>query len=452
MSDSDLDELTETEQQPVERRSYWNDKCTKFYHENMTNDLIELHHARFIDGMPAIWDGFSGRYRIGYDAWDAAIVELTQGTTVNQRREVTSLLRIRAPRIDQGDTHLVACANGVIDPWQDGYDVLDDDGHSSGFIFNTPDLNIPNVLPVDWNPDAYDEATDNALNQFSCWDDETRAVLEEVLAACIYRGRELQNMAVLIGNGGNGKSVFLRMLMGLLGRENVSTIDLRDIGRRFMQAPLVGKLANVGDDIADGIIEAAPLSIVKKIVTGDAISVEEKYRAVDTFRPYASLVFSANQFPRLADYTGGMLDRIHGVHFAADFRHNPDVRVTNIWELLDTDISRQYLLKLALARLPALVSRGGFTPTSYSKTMREAVLNDNDSVAYWIDTEGIRQSHVSGRAVSEVYSMYRSFCENAGRKPVEQRAFTSRVNKRLDTFTNKDVYLGGRQVRGFHAH
>jgi len=451
VSDSDLDGLTETEQEPVERRPYWGSKG-KFLHENVGDDLIELHHARFIEGMPAIWDGFSSRYRIGYDAWDAAIVDLVNGTTTNQRREVTNYLRIRAPHLDQGDTHLVACANGVIDPWLDGYDVQDEYGHCNGFIPNTPDLNIPNVLPVTWNPQAYDNATDVALYQFSCWDNETRAVLEEILAACVYRGRELQNMAVLIGSGGNGKSVFLRMVMGLLGRENVSTIDLRDIGRRFMQAPLVGKLANVGDDIADGIIEAAPLSIVKKIVTGDAISVEEKYRAVDTFRPYASLVFSANQFPRLADYTGGMLDRIHGVHFAADFRHNPDVRVTNIWQKLDTEQSRQYLLKLALARLPNLVSRGCFTPTSYSETMREAVLNDNDSVAYWIEADGIRQSHVDGRAVSEVYSMYRSFCENAGRKPVEQRAFTMRTNKRLDTFTSKDVYLAGRQVRGFHAH
>lgn len=453
MSDADLDGLTDEEQGPEEKRSnrrYWSNKG-KFYHENVGDDLIEFQHARYIEGMPAIWDAFAGRYRIGYDAWDAAIVDLTSGTTTRHRAEVTNYLHIVAPRFDQGDTHLIACANGVIDPWQDDYYKLDDDGHSSSFTLNTPDLNIPNVLPVDWNPYVYDSDTDLALQAFSCGDEETRIVLEEIVAACIYRGRELQNMAVLIGSGGNGKSVFLHMLFGLLGSENVSAIDLRNVGKRFMQAPLMGRLANIGDDIADGIIEAGPLSIVKKIVTGDAISSEQKYRPPDTIRPYASLIFSANQFPRLADYSGGMLDRIHGVPFAADFRHDPERRVTNISEILDTEESRQYLLNLALGRLPDLVRRGGFFPTIYAENMREAVLNDNDSVAYWIDADGIRQSHVDGRAVSDVYSSYRTFCENAGRKPVEQRAFTSRVNRRLGTITRKDVYSAGRQVRGFHA-
>ena len=451
MSDKDLGELTEEEQEPVKHRIYWNDKWTKFFHENMAADLMSLRRARFIEGMPAIWDDLDARYRIGYDAWDAAVVDLTSSTTTNHRKEVANYLRIVAPRCEQGDTHLIACANGIIDPWVDGYDVLDADGHTSGFTLNSPDLNIPNVLPVAWNPNAYDEATDRALDAFACGDAETRAALEEVMAACIYRGHELQTMAVLIGAGGNGKSVFLRMLQGLVGHDNYSAVDLRDVGRRFMQAPIVGKLANLGDDIANDHIEGAPLSVVKKIVTGDTITIEEKYRSPDTLRPYCTLVFSANQFPRLADYSGGMLDRIHGIPFLADFRHDQERRVSNIWATLDTEQSRQYMLNLALRRLPQLVERGGFAPTRYSESMRENVANDNDSVMYWIDSEGIRQSHVDGRAVSDVYADYRGFCEKVGRKPVEQRAFTTRVNRQLNMGTEKDVYSLGRQVRGFHA-
>ncbi len=451
MSDKDLGELTEGEQAPVKRRTYWSDKHTKFYHENMGLDLMAHRHARYIEGIPAIWDDLDRRYLIGYAAWDAAVVDLADGTTTNHRKEVASYLHIVAPRCQQGDPHLIACANGIVNPWVEGYDDLDADGHSDGFIFNTPDLNIPNVLPVAWNPNTYDEATDRALDAFACGDPETRIVLEEVMAACIYRGRELQTMAVLIGTGGNGKSVFLRMLQGLVGEGNYSTVDLRDVGRRFMQAPIVGKLVNVGDDIADGIIDSAPLSVVKKIVTGDAITIEEKYRTPDSVRPYCTLVFAANQFPRLADYSGGMLDRIHGIPFAADFRHDPQRRVSNIWDTLDTEQSRQYMLNLALRRLPQLVARGGFMPTRYSEDMRESVANDNDSVMYWISNDGIRQSHIDGMAVSDAYGQYKGFCDSAGRKPVEQRAFTLRVNRHLNMVTRKDVYSRGRQVRGFHA-
>lgn len=447
MSDGFADE----EQGPPKNRAYWSDKGGKFYHENMARDLIDLRSARFIDGMPAIWDGLAGRYRIGYAEWDAAIVDLTSGTSTRQRREVADYLNIIAPRCRQGDPHLIACANGIVNPWAEGYDEADQDGNQLGLAENDPELNIPNVLPVNWNPNAYDAATDKALDAFANYDPETRLNLEEILAACVYRGREVQTMAVAVGTGGNGKSVFMRMLEGLLGADNYSTVDLRDIGRRFMQAPLVGVLANLGDDISDGLIEAAPLSIIKKVVSADTITVEEKYRSPQNFRPYASLVFAANEFPRLADYTTGMLDRIHGVRFTADFRHNPERRVTNMAELLDTDQSRQYLLRLAMTRLPNLVRRGSYTPTAYSVAMRDGLQKDNDSVSYWIDSDGIRANTVSGRSVSSVYLDYKSFCEGAGRRPVEQRAFTVRVNRYLGTRTAKNVYELGRQVRGFYA-
>lgn len=440
------------EQDKAERREYWSASHGKFYHEAMARDLIDIRCARFIDGMPCSWDAYEGRFRIGHDAWAADMVDLTSGTTTAHRKEVASYLHLVAPRFEQGDAHLIACANGVVDPWCEGFEELDADGYSPGFTLNSPEQNIPNVLPVEWDPTAYDEATDEALDAFSCGDPLTRANLEEVLAACVYRGRyELQNMAVLVGEGGNGKSVFLHMLEGLLGPENYAAIDLRDVGRRFMQAPLVGKLANIGDDIADGIVDAGPLSVVKKIVTGDSLTIEEKFGHPYTVRPYATLVFAANRFPRLADYSGGMLDRIFAIRFDADFRHDGARRVTDISERLATERSRQYLLNLALRRLPALVRRGGFTPTPYSEAMRETVRLTNDSVGFWIDNEGVRPSHVDGRAVGEIYAMYKDFCHGAGRSPVEQRTFTTRVNRQLGTTTAKDVYSCGRQVRGFHA-
>lgn len=442
-------DLTDNELEPVRRRAYRTDKG-RFLHDNMARDLMDLHHARFIEGIPAIWDEIECRYRLGYSGWDASIVELCAGTTVQNRREVASYLSIIGRQCAQGDTHLVACRNGVINPWVPNYDVLDEDRHSPALTFNTPELNVPNVLPVTWDPTAYDAATDAALDAFACDDAGTRVNLEEILAACIYRGREVQQMAVLIGPGGNGKSVFLSMLMGMMGPDNVTAIDLRDVGKRFMQAPLVGKLSNIGDDIADGFIESSPLSIIRKVVTGNTITIEEKYKPPFDARPYATLVFSANVFPRIADSTQGMLDRFHAVRFAADFRHNSEARVTNIGELLDTDASRSYLLNLALRRLPDLVRRGGFTPTPYSEAERSSLLLDNDSVVYWIDVNGITASYIDGKSVESAYRDYADFCVNAGRKPVEQRAFTRRTNVRLGTHTAKNIQDGARQVRGFH--
>ena len=436
------------EEQAVQTRVYRGDKG-KFYHENVARDMIDLHNARLIDNAPAVWDSLSGRYLMGFDAWDRCVMNMVDGTTMRQRKEVAEFLRLQAPRRRQGDVHLIACANGVINPWAEGYDETNDDGSPVGLIENTPEMNIPNVIPTAFNPLAYDEATDRALDDFSCGDMAVRTNLEEILAACIYRGTEVQCMPVLVGHGGNGKSTFMQMLSGLVGEDNVSAVSLDDLGKRFMQAPLVGKLANVGDDIADGFIESGPLAVIRKIVTGEPVSCEEKYRQPVRATIYATQVFSANVFPKLADSTTGMIDRIHGVRFAADFRHNPERRVAGMARTLDSDASRQYLLNLALRRLPALVKRGAYTSTTYSESMHSSIELDNDTVAYWIDADAIELQDINGRPVSEVYNDYQSSCRDAGGKPVSQRVFSMRVNRIMGTVTEKCVNIGGRQVRGF---
>ena len=62
----------------------------------------------------------------------------------NQRREVMSYLQIRAPHEEMADARYIAFANGVLDL-------------ETGLLQpNTPDLLIPNVIPHNWNPEAFD--------------------------------------------------------------------------------------------------------------------------------------------------------------------------------------------------------------------------------------------------------------------------------------------------------
>lgn len=64
------------------------------------------------------------------------------------------------------------------------------------------------------------------------------------------------------------------MIKTLLGFENTSALDLKELGNRFKTAELFGKLANVGDDIGDEFI--ADASIFKKVVSGDRLNAERK--------------------------------------------------------------------------------------------------------------------------------------------------------------------------------
>lgn len=66
------------------------------------------------------------------------------------------------------------------------------------------------------------------------------------------------------------------VLNRILGDENISALDLKELGDRFNTSMMFGKLANIGDDIGDDFLQGSQVSIFKKIVTGNRIKAERK--------------------------------------------------------------------------------------------------------------------------------------------------------------------------------
>ena len=118
----------------------------------------------------------------------------------------------------------------------------------------TPDMIVTNRIPHDYNPEAYDELMDKTLNKISCDDDTVRALLEECVGYCLYRRNERKKAFILTGSGNNGKSTFLDCVKALLGEDNISALDLKEIGDRFSTSMMFGKLANIGVEIGDDLV------------------------------------------------------------------------------------------------------------------------------------------------------------------------------------------------------
>ena len=159
----------------------------------------------------------------------------------------------------------------------------------------------------------------------SCGDAEIRALLEEVGGMCLYRDNTIGGgkAVILTGDKSNGKSTFISMLQAMLGADNVSNLDFKELDGKFSTAMLFGKLANLGDDISDSYKE--DVAIFKKIVTGEPIKAEEKGKPPFNFKPYVKLVFSANSIPRINDSTGAALRRLLIIPLNAKFTDRKSV-------------------------------------------------------------------------------------------------------------------------------
>lgn len=383
----------------------------KVYHNRFAKKLILEDKACFVDGAPAVWDGH--RYATGWDEIDRAILNHMDECKQRDQKEIRHYIHLKAPRIQAADPFYIAAKNGLVEMGR-------------GLVETSEDKVITNVIPWDYDPDAYDEITDHFLDRISNGDKNVRANLEEVIGLCLYRSNEIGQCPVLLGSGSNGKSTFIAALRNLLGPENVSSLDIGVIGKQFQTGRLLGKLANLGDDISNEFLKGDVLAVFKKIVTGEWVYTDVKNGDGFEFKPYCTLVFSANEFPKLGDSSEGMMRRLFPIPFDAVFkRSDPDYN-PQIYKDVTSENAAKYLFKLGAYGLQRVIFQNGMTPNNRSENMVNEVRIDNNNILQWLEDEELSPDNFVGTPTAEAFERYSKWCEQSNTKPFTQRNFTSK--------------------------
>ena len=101
-------------------------------------------------------------------------------------------------------------------------------------------------LPVEWVEGADCPAFAKFCGEVFPADAVAQGVPWEVVALCVLPLRGIDKAVLLLGDGSNGKSVFLEAMLSLVGDDNTSSVSLQAIGKNpFATADLRGKLLNV---------------------------------------------------------------------------------------------------------------------------------------------------------------------------------------------------------------
>ena len=381
----------------------------KFDHAAIARRIMDEHGACMLDGMPAVRDG--AVYKVGWRNINSIIIDMSEDCTTTNRKEVCSYVDIKAPRVRQSPPNLVAFANGVLDV------------NTMELRPYSPDDVIPNVVPHDWDPFASCDAVDNTLRKMACGDPGMEMNLSEIMGLCLYRSAKYGYCPILLGEGSNGKSTYIKMLRALVGADNVSSLDINVIGERFQAVRLMGKLANLGDDISNEFLSGNVLAVVKKVATGDVVYSDVKNGQGVEFTPYATMVFSANKFPKLGDSSGGTMRRLFPLQFNARFSRDDQDFDPNIGEKLTSPEACRYMCRLAVAGLRRVIESGRMTPNLASVSIVNEIKVDNNTVLQWMDGGDIDGNTVVGMRPQAVYNSYHSWCLDNGVKPVSSRSF-----------------------------
>jgi putative DNA primase/helicase len=190
---------------------------------------------------------------------------------------------------------------------------------------------------------------------------------------------------MLLGDGQNGKSVFLSLVEQFLGEFNVSHRALQDFDQNDYAAnELQGKLANVHPDMSDESVNE--LGTFKKLTGQDTLTADVKYENPITFENRATLIFAANRMPVLEEDTHALWRRWIYVNFPFRFDDDdPDAKDETPKRVLMRELTAEGELEGLLARCVAEIrewwgGRTWYPDVADPETVREKMKRASEPV------------------------------------------------------------------------
>ncbi|MDX5686357.1 phage/plasmid primase, P4 family [Clostridioides difficile] len=426
LQDNELEVILRDES--FQKKIFFNSKGSFLFDEFAKYIKNNNHVIKINDQLHLYKDGI---YVDGQARIEAEMINNISNLNKAKRSEVLSYLNLLiSENTSMSEANLIAFKNGI-------YNIVDD-----SFIEFSPEFIITNKVNWNYNPGAYSKLVDKTMNKLSCGDFEIRMLLEEVVGYCFYRRNELRKAFILTGDKANGKSTYLDMIKTLLGDENTSALDLKELSDRFKTAELFGKLANIGDDIGDEFI--ANPAIFKKLVSGDRVNVERKGQNPFDFNNYSKFLFSANNIPRIKDKTGAVLDRLIIIPFNASFSVNDKDFDPYIKYKLREQEAIEYLINLGLEGLKRVLKNRKFTvPDKVKKEILEYEEVNNPILGFFKEVDKIENE-----STKEIYRKYQEYCILNGLQPISNIEFSRQVVKKFG-YEVKDKRIQGKKYKVF---
>lgn len=413
-------------------------KGSTFLFDKFAAYMVNVCHVVKINGQLHVYR--DGLYWQGYKDIAKTMIGYIPNLKKTARREVIDYMELIAHHVQQADAKYIAFRNGVLNLV------------TGELIEPSPDIVLTNRIDWNYNPSAYDELGDKTLNRLSCSDAEIRALLEECIGYCMYRRNELGKAFILTGDKSNGKSTFLDVVKAILGEENISALDLKELGDRFSTSMMFGKLANIGDDIGDDFLQGNQVAMFKKVVTGNRIKAERKGQDPFEFNPYVKLLFSANDIPRMKDKTGAVLRRLIIIPFNARFSKylpdgspDPEYRPFIKYDLIKEQCI-EYLIRLGIEGLKRILENDEFTKSVKVQGQVDSYEEENNPILAFLNEYEL--DDILHEPTEDIYRVYTVFCAENNMNPMGKIVFCKQLCKRLH-LKSVPKKIGGKNKRVF---
>jgi P4 family phage/plasmid primase-like protien len=347
----------------------------------------------------------------------------------------------------KGSNRIIALQNGLVDLGE-----LIETG-TAELRPHTAAWFSPVRLPYRYDPAADCLRWKDVVHKNLRGDEELADLWQEWCGLCLvpaaaFRTTTFQKFVVLEGEGNNGKSVFLSVLRGLVGVDNVSAVPLEMFGSRFSLIATLGKLVNVVAEC--GEIDKVAEGHLKAFTAGDAMQFEQKHKPAFMAVPTARLVLATNNRPRFSDKSGGLWRRMLLIPMEATIADADRVigmDTVDWWMQADQFPG---VFNWAVEGLRRLMRNNGFTVANAVTEAVDEYKRDMNPARLFLEEHYATalECHV---VTADVYSQYQEWCKANGYMPLGSRMFGKEIRRTFPHVRETQVSEAGLRKRGYQG-
>ena len=275
--------------------------------------------------------------------------------------------------------------------------------------------------------------------------------LQEYLGYCLIPSTKAQKMLLIIGAGGEGKSVIGDVITALLGNENISADKLHQLQEnRFKIANCENKLLFIDDDMKFKALEDT--GEIKTIVTGGRTTIERKGLQGYDVKLYSRILcFGNGSLSSLYDHSDGFYrrqiiintkpknaNRIDNPYLSDDII-NAELEGVLLWCIdgLNRLLDHNYKISISQASIQAL------------EESKSSVMN----VIEWLKQSDEVEYNPNYEETSiDIYAEYCDWCYNNALTPLKNKTVLGYLKDHATELGIKfdfNIIKSGKRARGF---
>jgi putative DNA primase/helicase len=297
---------------------------------------------------------------------------------------------------------------------------------------STPDLFSLASLPYNWEPQAQCPTLHTWIDSSLGDDPDKIKLLQEWFGYCMTQDTTQQKLMWMRGVPNGGKGVAISVLNGLVGKEQFTVSEFKNLTDKFEMVDLLGKLVCAFPDfkLPSKGDHASALGVILSLSGDDPVKMRQKFKdSMDNVMPFARITVASNDLPNFPDHSGALKRRLLLLEFERTFAAAPDIG-------LKAKLNKQLpgIAVWALEGLRRLKATKNFTvPASMVEVIDSWEEDANPIGTFLRETTFVKPD--SKLLKSELFAIYRAWCFSMGSMACSQMNF----KQRLADFYRQDV-------------